>query len=219
MCYIQGRQYRELLLGVSHLWFLLTIFECYVIGRKMEAFLRWSLKKKIVLVIVCCLWIVVTTRYNLPIRFLTIDRFIHFFPFYFIGMIFSTLSVYKLKNFLSCMAVFSIFLLVLIHYLFDKETIDQAVGILVVLSVFLYMRTKQLKKCPQYIIQLDRHSMGIYILHQIIQQEMNKKPFIHQTMIECYYMYPVVQFAFLIILTYLLSVLIHKWKYGKYLIG
>lgn len=160
-----------------------------------------------------------TTRYNIPSRFLTIDRFVHFFPLYIIGMIFSTLSVYKLKNFLSCWAVFSILLLVVIHRLFDKETIDQAIGIVVVLSVFLYMRTKQFKKCPQYINQLDKHSMGIYILHQIMQQEMNKEPFIHQIMIEHYYMYPVIQFGSLIVLTYLLSVLIHKWRYGKYLIG
>lgn len=222
MCFIQNRPYNELLLGVSHLWFLLTIFECYIAGRLVEKFLNIELKKKGVLIIVCCLWITLTTRYNIPTRFLTIERFIHYFPFYCIGMIFSSINMANYKKIKKCLpyaAIISMLSLVIIHILYDKETIDQAIGITTVLSIFLYIHSIQIDIIPKWITHLDKHSMGIYIIHQIIQQEMNKIPYFHEQMVTYYYVYPIIQFIFLILFSYFLSIVIHRWKYGKYILG
>ena len=222
MCLIQVRPYNELLLGVSHLWFLLTIFECYIAGRLFENCLKCNLKRKVCLLIICCLWITITTRYNIPTRFLTIERFIHYFPIYFIGMLFASIDITsynKIKNLLPLIVICSIVSLVTIHILYNKETIDQAIGIVVVLAVFLYIHLKKIEKCPKWLMHLDKHSMGIYIVHQIVQQEMNKMPYFHVQMVSHCYIYPLSQFLFLVLFSYLLSVIIHKWQYGKYVLG
>lgn len=222
MCLIQDRAYNELLLGVSHLWFLLTIFECYMAGRIIENCLKGNMRKQIFVVIICCIWITITTRYNVTIRFLTIDRFIHYFPFYCIGMVFTSIEIApynKLNKMLPYIVISSIVSLVTIHLLFDKETIDQAIGIVVVLFVFQYIHSKNINKCPQWLMHLDKHSMGIYIVHQIVQQEMNKIAYFHEQMVLHYYLYPVFQFLFLVLFSYLLSIIIHRWQFGKYLLG
>lgn len=222
MCLIQDRSYNELLLGVSHLWFLLTIFECYIAGRLIENCLKGNLKRQIYVIIIGCLWIAISTRYNIPTRFLTIERLLHYFPFYIIGMAFASIDITscnKLKNLLPSIVICSIVLLVTIHILYDKETIDQTVGIVVVLAVFLYIHSIKIEKCPKWLMHLDKHSMGIYIIHQIVQQEMNKMPYFHVQMVSHCYIYPLSQFLFLVLSSYLLSVVIHKWQYGKYVLG
>lgn len=222
MCLIQDRSYYELVLGVSHLWFLLTIFECYIAGRFIENCLKDNFKRQIFVIIIGCLWIAITTRYNIPTRFLTFERFIHYFPFYCIGMVFASIDItlcHKFKNLLPYIVIGSIFSLVTIHILYDKETIDQAMGIVVVLAVFQYIHSKNIGNCPKWLMHLDKHSMGIYIIHQIVQQEMNKMPYFHVQMVSHCYIYPLSQFLFLVLFSYLLSVVIHKWQYGKYVLG
>lgn len=222
MCLVQDRPCYEILLGVSHLWFLLTIFECYIAGRLVEKYLKLNSRKSLLLIIVCCLWIIITTRYNFHTRFLTIERFIHYFPFYCIGMVFVSLNIVSckgIKKWLPHVVIVSMLLLMIIHILYGKETIDQAIGVIVVLSVFLYVHSIQIDKTPKWLMHLDKHSMGIYIIHQIIQQEMNKIPVFHEQMVSHCYIYPILQFIFLILFSYSLSIIIHRWQYGKYILG
>lgn len=37
LCLLQDRDMEQMLYGVSHLWFLVVIFECYMIGSKYSA--------------------------------------------------------------------------------------------------------------------------------------------------------------------------------------
>ncbi len=41
---------------------------------------------------------------------------------------------------------------------------------------------------------------------------MNKIPFSHDQMVANYYFYPIFQFVFLILFSYLLSIIIHRWQ-------
>ncbi len=137
-------------------------------------------------------------------------------------MVFASIDVTlcdKFKNLLLSIVISSIFSLVAIHILYNKETIDQAIGIIVVLAVFLYIYSMNIENCPKLLMPLDKHSMGIYIVHQIVQQEMNKVPYFREQMLSHYYIYPILQFLFLVLFSYSVPVIIHKWQYGKYMLG
>lgn len=40
LCLLQDRDISQMLNGISHLWFLMTIFECYVLGKLVDTVLR-----------------------------------------------------------------------------------------------------------------------------------------------------------------------------------
>ncbi len=222
MCYIQGRSAWEMMLGVSHLWFLMTIFECYVVGSFLDSALFIAERKKILAIVVSSMVIVVTVHWNIPSRFLTLERLLHYFPFYMTGMLVSSMRLENYKRYRSLLiAVFVVALVVLplLHNLFHKGTIDQAVGLCVVIPLFYLCRTSHFSKCPSWLRSLDKYSMGIYIIHQILQQEMNKVEPFHSLMVQHEYAYPFVQFIFLVMICWLMAALAHRSKYAKYILG
>lgn len=221
-CYIQGRQAWEMMLGVSHLWFLMTIFECYVIGSLLDTVLFCKERKKVMMIAVCCMVIVLTVHWNIPSRFLTVKSFLHYFPFYLIGMLVGTMQLENYHKYRKCLSVIFLLALVLLplqHSLLHKGTADQVVGLMVVLPLFYFCRTSHFTKCPGWLRSLDRHSMGIYIIHQILQQEMNKVDVFHSLLVQHEYAYPLVQFVFLVLVCWLMSALAHRSKYAKYILG
>lgn len=222
MCFIQRRSLWEMCLGVSHLWFLMTIFECYVGGYLLEQVLWYKEKKKLALVAICCVIVVVTVHWNLPTRIFTIERFLHYFPLYLIGMMFGSSSLEKYARYKICMLVLfwgAIVVLPLQHICLHKAILDQFVGLLIILSLFFLCRSHSFVSPSKWIDSLDKHSMSIYILHQILQQEMNKVAEFHNLMISYVYLYPLCQFVFLVAVSWLISHFAHRSQYAKYLIG
>ena len=209
-------------MGVSHLWFLMTIFECYVIGSLLDTVLFCKERKKVMMIAVCCMVIVLTVHWNIPSRFLTVKSFLHYFPFYLIGMLVGTMQLENYHKYRKCLSVIFLLALVLLplqHSLLHKGTADQVVGLMVVLPLFYFCRTSHFTKCPGWLRSLDRHSMGIYIIHQILQQEMNKVDVFHSLLVQHEYAYPLVQFVFLVLVCWLMSALAHRSKCAKYILG
>lgn len=222
MCLIQRRPLWEMCLGVSHLWFLMTIFECYVAGYLLEQVLWYKESMKFVLVAICCIILVVTVHWNLPTRFFTIERFVHYFPLYLIGMLFGSSSVkryVRYKKRMIFLLLGAIVVLPIQHICLHKVMLDQFVGLLVILPLFFLCRSHYFANPSKWIISLDKHSMSIYILHQILQQEMNKVAEFHHLMISYVYMYPLCQFVLLVLICWLISHFAHRSPYAKYIIG
>ena len=222
MCFVQKRRAYEMMLGVSHLWFLMTIFECYVLGIIFDPLLFVCVKKKVCIMALCCVVVVFTLHWSLHVRFLTIDQFLHYFPLYLIRMIFGTIDIRKYagkRKFLISLMIPALFVLPVQHHFFLSRTFDQICGLCIVFPVFLLFRTAHFTKLPNWLGSLDRYSMGIYILHQILQQEMNKVQSFYSIMVGHEYVYPLMQFIFLILFCWCFTVLAHHSKYAKFFLG
>ena len=89
---------KSLFYGISHLWFLMTIFECYLFGRIIDFVLRTEYKWRIILLLICCLVITFQGKFSVNMWGLTIKQFCQYFPFYLIGMIFGTMNFKKNKS-------------------------------------------------------------------------------------------------------------------------
>ena len=48
LCILQQRDFTQMWDGISHLWFLLVIFECYMLGKLLEGILWMNAKKKMI---------------------------------------------------------------------------------------------------------------------------------------------------------------------------
>lgn len=211
-----------MMLGVSHLWFLMTIFECYLLGGAFDFVLNWSGKGKVKLAVACCLMIVITVHWNLPTRFLTLERVLHYFPFYLMGMMAGSMNLERYAKYRSlalAALVCSLIVLPIQHYFLHKPTCDQLIGLCVVLPFFFVLRISHVSGSSNWLNSLDKHSMGIYIIHQILQQEMNKTQVFHSLLVQHEYLYPLLQFVFLILFCWLVSALAHRSKYAKYILG
>ena len=222
MCFVQKRSACEMMLGVSHLWFLMTIFECYVLGIIFDPLLFLSIKKKFCIMGLCCVVVVFTMHWSLHTRFLTMDKFLHYFPLYLIGMFVGTIDIRKYagkRKFLIALMIPAMFVLPLQHYFFLSRTFDQICGLCIVIPFFLLFRTTHFTKFPNWLGSLDRYSMGIYILHQILQQEMNKVQPFYGLMVGYEYIYPLMQFVFLILFCWYFTWLAHHSKYAKFFLG
>lgn len=222
MCLIQQRSLMEMCLGVSHLWFLMTIFECYMAGYLLEQVFWYNEKRKLALTAFCCIIVVLTVHWNLPTRILTIERFVHYFPLYLIGMLLGSVCIEKYMRWhKEVLALFSIALIILPiqHIFFHKPIVDQFIGLLVILPFFILCHSFNFAYPSKWVASLDKHSMSIYVIHQILQQEMNKLKEFHNLMINYVYLYPICQFVFLIVVSWSISYVAHKSKYAKYVIG
>lgn len=222
MCLIQHRSLFEMCLGVSHLWFLMTIFECYIAGYLLEEVLLYKEKKKLTIVGICCVIVVSTVHWNLPTRFLTIERFLHYFPLYLIGMLFGSLSLEKYSRYNKCMYTLllgSIIILPFLHEYWHKAMADQLVGLIIILPLFILCHNHSFTHLNKLVACLDKHSMSIYIIHQILQQEMNKIKVFYDLMVNNVYLYPLCQFVLLITVSLTISYFAHKSKYAKYVLG
>ena len=61
--------------------------------------------------------------------------------------------------------------------------------------------------------------MGIYIVHHIVIQEMNGVVLIHGYACEYYYLYPLLQFVVVTILSWLFVAICRRCEYSKYILG
>lgn len=88
LCLLQDRDILQMLNGISHLWFLMTIFECYVLDKLFYIILRLQERKVGGLVL-----FIVLIPYMIPeVQFLCLSYIIKYFPFYLLGMLASKMK-------------------------------------------------------------------------------------------------------------------------------
>lgn len=218
LCILQHREFAQLLKGISHLWFLLTIFECYAFFYFTKGLFTekgsWYILGASILAL--CIY------YISPFHFLGLGPFFKYAPYYAIGMSLCRLNLQR--NPIIQKYSKHLFFIILTGYL-CLFCLNANRGIVLLTDLFLiitaFMSLENLKNInvPPAVQSLDKCSMGIYIVHHIIIQEMNKisaiEPFLHTH----YYLYPILQFILVLLLSWFIVFVLQKNTYSKYIIG
>lgn len=222
ICLLQDRDIGQMLDGISHLWFLLTIFECYIFGKVFSAVLRMKERNRLMLMAMLMLFIILIP-YRIPtIRFLCLSRLVTYFPYYMIGMLackvdFEVLVKYKKEILWIGMLLVVMFAVQQVY--FDRTLVTVFFGAAIVIITFTFARLLKIPKLPSWIVSLDNCSMGIYIVHHIVIQEMNGIELFHVFASEYYYIYPLLQFVVVTILSWQFVAICKRYKYSKYVLG
>lgn len=222
LCLLQDRDISQMLNGISHLWFLMTIFECYVLGKLLDTVLKMQ-ERKVQLVMGGLMLFIVLIPYRIPLmQFLCLSNIIKYFPFYMLGMLASKMNFGKYTKYKAKTLVLIIILLLffaLQQVYIKKTSITMLLGVSIVSFIFIYARCLNIPKLPSWVISLDKCSMGIYIVHHIVIQEMNSIAFFHVYAGEHYYSYPMLQFVAITIVCWSMVAVCKKNKYSKYILG
>lgn len=222
LCLLQDRDISQMLNGISHLWFLMTIFECYVLGKLLDTVLKMQ-ERKVQLVMGGLVLFIVLIPYRIPLmQFLCLSNIIKYFPFYMLGMLASKMNFGKYTKYKAKTLVLIIILLLffaLQQVYIKKTSITMLLGVSIVSFIFIYARCQNIPKLPSWVTSLDKCSMGIYIVHHIVIQEMNSIAFFHVYAGEHYYSYPMLQFVAITIVCWSMVAVCKKNKYSKYILG
>lgn len=222
LCILQNRDVGQMLNGISHLWFLLAIFECYILGKAIEGVLLIPERKRQVLMVMLLLFLILVP-YRIPeVRFLCLSRIVTYFPYYLIGMLaskidFGTLTKYKSK-------VLGLILMLMLLFVFQQIYVKRGIvtatfGVYLVLLSFTYVRLLNIPKLHSWMISLDKCSMGIYIVHHILIQELITISVFRSLATEYCYIFPCVLFISVTIISWGIVWSAKKNKYSKYIIG
>lgn len=222
LCILQDVDILQMLNGISHLWFLMTIFECYVLGKLVDTLLRMQERKVLIVMSVLVLFIVLIP-YRIPMmRFLCLSNIIKYFPFYMLGMLASRMNFGKYTKYKTKILVLIIILLLffaLQQVYIKKGLITMLLGVSIVSFIFIYARCLNIPKLPSWVASLDKCSMGIYIVHHIVIQEMNPCFPFHELAVNHYYAYPILQFFIVTGVSWLFVTICQNFKYSKYILG
>lgn len=222
LCLLQERYLGQMFDGISHLWFLLTIFECYILGNVFSFVLNMKERNRQTLMAILLLFIMLVS-YRLPdVRFLCFSRLFAYFPYYMIGMLvckmdFGSFAKYKKQILLIGVLLVALFAVQQVY--FNKRLITVALGAAIVVLTFTYARLQNIPKLPSWMVSLDQCSMGIYIVHHIVIQEMNGVELFHVYACDNYYIYPLVQFVIVTMLSWQFVSICKRYKYSKYILG
>lgn len=222
LCLLQQRDFTQMLDGISHLWFLLVIFECYIIGKLIEAILWMCSKKKNILMAIAIMFFLFLSHRFYFVQILGISKLMIYFPYYIVGMLIFNVNFAEYKNFQKYQLPLIIVLLVLFaleQYFFCKGLLTVALGMCIVLCMFCYFRSLEIKSLPGMMKSLDTCSMGIYIVHHILIQEMNGITCFREIATVHYYIYPIIQFITITMVSWGFVSLCRKNKYSKYVLG
>lgn len=165
----------NLFTGLAHLWFLLVLFELFIImilltrigiGEKTSSLIEFLII--IISFIILYVWKTVSTHH----RVLCIEEMLYYLPSFIIGFCCAKYQEVKVnKLFLFVLFVLGL-LLMLILSIFDypdSNTLYRILAIIVSMSTMCLLRNSTLSVCQSRVFKnLDNNSMGIYIFNQII---------------------------------------------------
>ena len=222
LCLLQDRDISQMLNGISHLWFLMTIFECYVLGMLVDTVLKVQ-ERKVQIVMGGLVLFIVLVPYRIPVvQFLCLSNIIKYFPFYMLGMLASKMNFGKYTKYKANTLVLIIILLLFfaLQQVYVKKTlITMSLGFSIVSLIFIYARCLNIPKLPSLVTSLDKCSMGIYIVHHIVIQVINPCFPFHELAVNHYYAYPILQFFIVTGVSWLFVAVCQNFKYSKYVLG
>ena len=219
---VQDESAINMLSGISHLWFLMAIFECYIVGRLIDGVLRIQNKYKLWLLALCVILVCFQGRFCIHIDELTVRQFYGYFPVYMMGMILGTFNLSNVKlirlEFVSTIVSFVI--MILLASFLKIDGLLRIFGLFFVVSIFMLMRNYPKIRISAPLKSLDRCSMGIYIVHHVLIQEMNSISFFHSMMKEYSVLYPLIQFIVVVAICWFIVLNLKKrYAWAKYLVG
>ena len=222
LCLLQDRNIGQMLNGVSHLWFLVTIFECYILGYVVSPILNYTERNWQMLMAMLLLFIILMP-YSFPtVRLLCLSQIVAYFPYYLIGMLACKMDFRKITKYRNQILLIGVLLVILfiMQQLYLKRALATiAFGVAIVALMFTYAKLQDIPKLPSWVISLDKYSMGIYIVHHILIQEMNGIELFHVYACANYYIYPLLQFVIVTFLSWQFVAICKRYKYSKYILG
>lgn len=204
--------------GFVHLWFLLTIFECYVLFRIID--FVFTRKRCLIIIIISYVVILISKMY--PIHLPHIGLLMYLGPYYATGMALSRLYDMDIMNDarkLLVILLVSVALYIAGVLLIHEQSISYVLALNVIIAIFLYLGTVQKDMMTASMLKLDEASMGIYIFQQIYILAINTIPCVHSFMIHHYFIYPNLLFVVVLPLSYLTVIILKRWNWSKYIIG
>lgn len=212
---LQDRPLSQFFDGIAHLWFLLLIAECSLMFCLIDkVFVHY--KKNVVVLIVTMLYLAIDNTITLNVNIAGLNVFIHYFPYYLMGILIHQINFH---GFLCRTYSFWLVLFVFIGYLLSVRIgyFANFTAMLLIVVVFLY--TKRFSKEWHFFRPIDKASMGIYILHQPLIQEVSLLGFVSNFRDEHYYTYPLLMFVFAFVVSYAIVYVTGKFKIDKVLFG
>jgi len=218
----------NLFTGIAHLWFLLMLFELFIIIMLLNMIgigERSSKNIDCIIVLLSLFLIYIWKNYSNHHHFLGMESTLHYLPSFLIGFYYAKYNHIKIINSLIItlsLFCFGLFLLILLSYLDfeDSSTLYRIPAIIVTISTIEYAKQFPSRFWQSSIISsLDKNSMGIYIFNQFVVFILLLIPDFNHYL--CYHPYWGVFFIFTISLTipWLLANLFNRVKYLSFLIG
>ena len=219
LCFIMPDRYQEigLLKGLSHLWFLFTLFTLFLITSIKRTFwLQLNLKKVayIIMISIFLYWIC-CYAYNIS-SYLCLRQTILYLPVFAMGLWtgrngFSKVSLFTLT---------ALFIGVFVCIYSDKHLLISFSNILgggITYYILYHFQNKS--SISKWLQSIDNCSMGIYIIHHIFIIWILQYNAIKEFMIAQHFIAPIVMFIIIFPLSWLITYYMKKAKYLSSLIG
>ncbi len=199
----------------SHLWFLVTIFECYAVGKLVD-FVLWERTR-----VKVCAFVAVGACALLAYfcTFVLSGKFTENFLYYFGGMLLASAAPGRLRRWRPLFvtaAVVSLAVMVLVAVLGWPHILHRLCSMVLVSAAFLAFRTSQVGRLPRWVMSLDACSMGIYIVHHIVIQGMNRTDLFHALLRTHYVVYPTVQFVVVLLFSWGVVWALRRYRWSRY---
>ena len=217
--------FSDIFRGIDHLWYLLMLFWCFVTIALSEKL--WSKLPLIVNLIVCFFsfsLLYFFLYFNLLTDFLCIESFLAYFPYFFLGVVIVNHDVdifVEKKVAKSVVAGALAFALVALFFLTDStfryhsDMLARLCGFFIsVLLLFLFKNVSGVNKLARnnWVMSLNKNSMGIYLLHLILILFVLERGWITDFMNNYLFIAPFLLFVVVLCLTWLISALLNKTK-------
>ena len=226
-------QWINMFTGVAHLWFLMVLFELFVIvyiyilvdslidkGKKNSMQFFYDMITFCLSFIIIYVW----KNYSTHHSFMCITNTLYYLPFFMGGFFFAKYGYYVINEIKYTLIFFivglsSLFVLSICGFLVG-DTLYRIPSLIVDICLLLIVRRYCISNLiPQIVYNLDQNSMGIYIFNQFIVfiillfQPVNLYLRFHS------YIGPFFIFSISFLIPWLLSSLFSRCKYVSWMIG
>jgi hypothetical protein len=224
----------SLLQGISHLWFLLMLFEVFTImaiTRKIWS--RFSLKGSIFVLLLSFVCGKIYFLTGHCIWWLSFDNVVTYLPYFYLGIIIAKFNVVKYISKQLTMTIFSFSIVLSIWFSIINPSSNQNFDFLylVPITISLYtlidkgrQRQRQIRiksiVTSRFIFETDKLSMAIYILHHIyIWLLLFYIPTFQGILDKHYILMPILLFCFITSISFYSAKAIYKTRFSKILFG
>lgn len=227
----------DILYGISHLWFLLMLFEVFVIIALTKAiWKKQGLKGSLLILLVFMIIDVVVSKltyvFHIPDIMMLLDwqRALEYLPLFYIGVILEKFNLYEKLHFnVWCKLIIAMSLFIVtvlfssnlhIHFTLIGSWFSTSLLFILVYNLLSTSGFTNGYKRRTVLMLLDKYSMAIYIVHHIlIFVYLDYVPNAGAIMTNHYLLAPLAMFAILLPLSLIISVMLSYLPGAKYIIG
>lgn len=217
VCLIQNIDFEFLLFGVSHLWYLIFLFEAFITFHLIHKIHHKSKYLLLIFIYIICF---IINKLN-PTPFLGLGYFVRYIPYFVIGYyLYIIIDKIRIKQqYISIIIIVCFLMLISEYVIYNNKFILAGLSLVIVIgSVILCKQKENVLATQKKFLQLEPYLMGVYLIHHIIIQEMNFS-IIGKLYMKYYIVYPLSQFIISFGISLAITHILLKSKYGKFILG